>query len=479
LPFKISLISKRLLTLYGNCFAMLSRFLFTALLIACCSQCLVAQRCGEALYKQAVIARNPAAADSFTRQLQQQRSLISYYHAHPGEVGARTFSSDTTYPIPVVFHFLIDSAQFYELGGIDGIEARVNAQIDVLNQDFNRANADSIGICSCFKPLYSSAGIRFALADSTPAGTFSLGYEIRIVSGGNFCCVGTSYDSAKHTSLGGLDAWDVTRYVNIWCTGFRDYSTLLGLTVSHFLAGTDGRPANEIGICALYNAVGRRASASDSYPGGTEFDEGRTITHEMGHMFEIWHPWGDDGGACPWDGGSDDGIADTPPQGDALSGGGFPCPHTDGCKDSAGVDMQPCGVIVNDFMQYVDDSVMHMFTHDQVIVMDSKVITAAGESHSLTEHPGITKSASIASLPGVAGVKLFPNPTTAILNIVCDKERLRSIEVYNLLGQEVKNMVYAQPANHAALDLSEAPKGLYIVRCNFTGASVTSKVLLQ
>ena len=125
------------------------------------------------------------------------------------------------------------------------------------------------------------------------------GYELIIISSYGFSGVGNSYSDAKHNNSGGADAWDVSRYMNIWCISFADISGLLGITVpkSFTVSGGGSTPNNEQGICINYKSLGKRVLSTDSYPTGGTFDEGRTLTHEAGHFFEIWHVWGDDGGS--------------------------------------------------------------------------------------------------------------------------------------------------------------------------------------
>ncbi|MFN7013926.1 MAG: choice-of-anchor J domain-containing protein, partial [Bacteroidia bacterium] len=77
------------------------------------------------------------------------------------------------------------------------------------------------------------------------------------------------------------------------------------------------------------------------------YDQGRTMTHEVGHMLGLRHIWGD--GGC----GVDDFCADTP-ESDAANYG---CPTTH----------ISCGTLdmVRNYMDYTDDSCMNIFTQNQ------------------------------------------------------------------------------------------------------------------
>ena len=79
----------------------------------------------------------------------------------------------------------------------------------------------------------------------------------------------------------------------------------------------------------------------------TNYNEGDTATHEVGHWLGLRHVWGD--GGC----GVDDGIADTPTS-DAPN---FGCP----------IGHQSCGTVddITNFMDYTYDSCMDHFTTGQ------------------------------------------------------------------------------------------------------------------
>ncbi|MBR4582783.1 MAG: T9SS type A sorting domain-containing protein, partial [Bacteroidales bacterium] len=62
---------------------------------------------------------------------------------------------------------------------------------------------------------------------------------------------------------------------------------------------------------------------------------------------------------------------------------------------------------------------------------------------------------------GIDDVKVFPNPTSDILNIT-SSETISEIEIVNVMGQVVKRMEVN--ADNAVCDVEDLKAGVYVVR---------------
>jgi hypothetical protein len=435
-------------------------FILFALFCLCGGSILAQRNCGYEYVHKKALEYNP----DFDKDRQQIISGLSKFSA-----ARKTAGTPTTLYVPIVFHIVLNSSQLTQLDPAT-ITDRINTQIQVLNEDYDRGNADSVDIPTAFKQLYQSTNIKFALTHKDPSGNYTPGYEIVNTTSSGFDY--TTQD-AKHSSKGGADAWDVTKYINVWVINFSP-ATVIGLTVAPSYTISGGYATDEMGIQICYGTFGRRTSPGEyflPYGSGTPFDKGRTLSHEMGHFFEMIHVWGDDGGLCPGSGGSDDGIPDTPPQAD----------HTYGCPTYPLVDAcsgAPNGIMFMNFMDYTDDACMHMFTRDQDSVMYSQLLPG-GESYSLTTHHDLLEVPENFS-PTEIDFIVSPNPTSGNITVTFINKpyALQSIKVLNTLGQQVKYISATQSSVYA-IDLTSMAKGMYFVECNYATGKEVRKILLQ
>ena len=247
--------------------------------------------------------------------------------------------------IPVVFHVVYKTAE-------QNIpDARLFEQIDILNQDFRRLNADADDTPADFVGVAADCEIEFCLAQVDPDGAPTTGIVRVATDVGSF---GVD-DNVKFNADGGSDAWPADTYLNLWVCNLGAF--LLGY------AQFPGGPAATDGVVLHYLHVGNN-------PGGYPYHLGRTATHEVGHWLNLYHIWGDDTNCS-----GSDLVADTENQKVETYGcPGFP--KTDMCSPDAP------GIMFMNYMDYTDDACMNMFTAGQKSRIQS-LFEPGGERYSM------------------------------------------------------------------------------------------------
>jgi hypothetical protein len=213
-------------------------------------------------------------------------------------------------------------------------DAQIKSQIDVLNKDFRAANTDRSKVPDAWKSLVADPNIQFKLATKDPRGKATKGITRTKTTRDSF---GTG-DSVKKKSGGGIPPWPTDRYLNFWICNLGE--GLLGY------AQFPGGPARTDGVVILYTAFGTKGAAS------APFNLGRTATHEVGHYLNLRHIWGD-----MTDCSGTDHVSDTP-RAQMPNYGKPDFPHIS-CNNG------PNGDMFMNYMDYVDDAAMFMFTPGQ------------------------------------------------------------------------------------------------------------------
>jgi Secretion system C-terminal sorting domain/Pregnancy-associated plasma protein-A/Fibronectin type III domain len=250
----------------------------------------------------------------------QTERLVAEYQRNPtGTRGVIT--------IPVVVHVL------YRTDAENISDAQIQSQIDVLNQDFRKINAESVNIPDFFKFLAADVEINFCLAKRDPMGKVSNGIERKYTSTTSW----SSNDDMKRTENGGLAVWNTGSYLNLWCCNIG--SGILGY------GQFPGGPASTDGVVIDYRYFG--SGGATIFP----FNRGRTATHEVGHWLNLLHIWGD--ARC-----GSDGVNDTP----AHHGANYGCPSFPYYNSSCGANTIE---MTMNFMDYTNDACMYLFSAGQ------------------------------------------------------------------------------------------------------------------
>jgi len=282
---------------------------------------------------------------------------ITKMNADAGKL-AKNINATATYTIPVVFHIL-------HKGGSENIsDAQVYDAVAILNRDFQKLNSDTSQIVTQFKNLAADCSIQFSLATLDENG---------------YCTNGITrhYDSRTNWPISAGDyvyTWDPSKYLNIYVV-----KTLPSGTAGYtYLPGTVG--ANMDAIVILHNYVGSIGTASSF--------SSRSLTHEVGHWFNLSHVWGNTnnpGVAC-----GDDGVSDTP-----LTKGHTSCNLSGSGNCTSGVTEN-----VQNYMEYSFCS--RMFTQGQKTRMHNALNGSAGNRINLWDFNNLVATGVINPISGCA-----------------------------------------------------------------------------
>ena len=331
--------------------------------------------------------------------------------------------------IPVVVHIVYNNdTQNISNGQIAG-------QINTLNADYRRTNADAMNTVEAFDNLATDTNVEFYLAGIDAAGLSTTGITRTHTDHGVF-----ADDDIHFSAKGGMDAWNTTEYLNIWVCdlpagiqGFASTATSVG-------AATDG-------VVIDYESFGNIGTAKSPY------DLGRTLTHEVGHYLGLQHTWGTVGG-CD----DDDGIDDTPLQSAAVQE----------CSTST----ISCGSLdmVQNFMNTAPDNCLNFFTAGQSnrireillsvraeLVNDDKGQTITGISH--TCHPTV----------------IYPNPS-ADGKFFLSSTAVDSFEIFDRSGRAVS---YDLINDDSRWQVQLNQQGSYIIQTHKDHKLETFKIIYE
>ena len=351
-------------------------------------------RCASTEYEKMLQEKNPKRMtrdqfESWVAPLVQKNTTM------------RTAQTNAVITIPVVVHVIYNGQAVGAAPNISDLQ--VQSQITVLNQDFSKTgpgfNTNLVGV---------DAQIQFVLAQQDPNGNPTNGID-RV----SFCQESWSTTDIE-SILKPATIWDPTQYLNLWTVQFTD-STLLGYAQFPDASGLNGLSGNGIantdGVVIKYNAFG--SGIGNSFLLDAPYNKGRTTTHEIGHWLGLIHIWGD-GSNCST---NTDYCADTPVSKEPNYG----CPTgTNSCSSKPGNDM------IENYMDYTDDSCMNIFTQNQKDRMDA-VMTNSPRRSSLKNS---NKDTALTLFANDAEVKLESSCTIATCS-TNPNQTIQKITIYN------------------------------------------------
>jgi hypothetical protein len=351
--------------------------------------------------------------------------------------------------IPVVFHVIWNDP-------IENIsDNQIYSQLDILNEDFRLLNPDSLDDTHPFWPYTADSEIEFCLASVDENGNPTNGITRTQTSVTTWD--DNILDDIKSTANGGYDNWDATQYLNIWVVnldgGLLGFATLPdGLATDPFMDGVVIR-------YEAFGTIGTAGSGSFQVNGG-----GRTATHEVGHWLNLSHIWGD--AIC-----GDDFVSDT----ETAEDNNFGCPsfpHNDNSTCGSGVD----GEMYMNYMDYVDDDCMNMFTAGQATRMHAAL---NGDRSGLLTSNGCGLFSAITNNFNEKSIELYPNPNNGnfTLNFKDSSIKNYAIDIFNVLGEKVKTLNIAN-INSTQINIGEFGVGAYYLQVTAENKTITKKVFV-
>lgn len=286
--------------------------------------------CPSDLMREEILSKDPAARA-------RVNSIEEYTEKHINEIKVGKVLADGTVEIPVVFNVV------YNTSAQNVSDARLQSQIDVLNRDYGATNSDVNNTPSEFVPVKAGdVKIRFRLAKTVRKQSSTTSWNP---------------DANKMKAAAtGIAATSPDNYLNIWVV-----NSMTGGTLGYaYYPGTITGALDGVVLAAPYVGTGSGTSAP--------YNLGRTATHEVGHYLNLPHLWGSTDAGCQTDYSNDTPVSPGPNYGVPSY------PLSRACN---GVSRSQ---IFMNYMDYVDDKAMIMFTTNQKQRMQAVVATSGPRS---------------------------------------------------------------------------------------------------
>lgn len=377
--------------------------------------------CGQHTVQEQLMHEHPEMAESI---IAEDEKLDSFTQAFE-KTGKR--SARSTYVIPIVFHII-------HMNGPENIsDAQVLDCVRIINEDFNARNADLSEVVPSFQNIIGDADIEFRLARLDPNGIPTNGID-RIQSPET----NVGDDGSK------LNGWPRDRYINIWVCN--QINGAPGAAAYAYLpSGAHSFPSRD-GIISNHRYVGSIGTSSVSGM--------HTISHELGHVLNLRHPWGPTNepglsSNCNFD----DGVTDTP--------------NTIGTFGSCNTSQVSCGSLdnVQNLMDYA--SCDRMFTEGQVNRMHAALNSSTAQRNNLW---------TVGNLQQTGVYDLVSANFGAVDPTICEGETVDFID-FSEYGAESWSWTFFNAETSASIDenpsIQYKTRGSYTVALNATQGSTT------
>ena len=345
------------------------------------------------------------------------------------------------YRIPVVVHVVHNNASNF-IGGINNTnisDEQIKSQIIALNEDY-RKKIGTNGFNT--NPAGADMEIEFELAQKDPQGNVTTGITRTYVNKQGF---DLQYDTQN---IANIIHWDFEKYLNIWVVkskngtiGYSEFpydSDLIGLEADASLVA--GQSIFD-GVIINYTNFGTCCGNLNS-----NYNLGRTVTHEIGHWLGLLHPNGDSN--CG------DDFCDDTPQIEKLNDGTTCNKLTSNCGSVVRINM------IENYMDYSPDRCMNIFTNDQ------KSRSRLALSLSLKRKKLLSSLETLKETEKLT-ISIEPNPAKSIANlrVLFTGEKNINIAVFDMRGVVMYEDVYdAQKSSLYNLKTDNLRTGIYIIR---------------
>ncbi len=287
-------------------------------------------------------------------------------------------------------------------------EEQINSQIPILNNDFRGVSG---GV---------DTRIEFCLAG------------INRIQSNDYANV---WLDTEEFDLKSLAQEDPTQYLNVWIVNSLDGSISSNFWAYSTFPEYVGIYPLIDGIICEDNYFGNIGTAANNSP----YNEGRTMTHEVGHWLSLLHVFspegncsGDGSSTCAWSG---DCCCDTPPQKNPRTG----CsPNANSCHGDTPDEKDP----IRNYMGYSRDNCMDNFTQCQSDRMNAALDlyrpnVTVSQPNDCPYFRFAEREEPIAAVPQLFDFQVYPNPfstsTSIALNIA--EESMVLIKAYDMQGK--------------------------------------------
>lgn len=433
-------------------FTLKSIFTVLALLLAVTSYS--QERCGMLEYMEEQL-QDP----EFARQHEEKQNRVKAQVQQFLNNGDYLERGIATIEIPVAVHFPTGNPADRAC-----LEALAQNQIDILNADYTATNSDFNQWSGAAVGLFPNtnagvANINFCIATNNHP-TLAQHGDVNLLEGNPAVTVGVEFGGGTNNDS------DWAGYLNFV---IRDLSGLLGF--SPLFGNINQGYAVTMDENAF--ASGSGCPASGIVP-GAPFNLGRTTTHELGHFFGLEHTFNGDGnGNCGVGG---DGLADTP----EVANSSYGCPSL---GSVASCETGQSALTMN-YMDYVNDACMYMFTEDQMALAMTYIANTLQSQFKLNTcvpaTPGFALAAengTILSCPDTDTEVTFDLTYTTILDF-------NGTTTFTATGQPAGSSVSFSPTslnNDGSFtmtvgDLAATAQGTYTITVTGTSNFVTETV---